>query len=292
MSLSLDVDVALVTCASLPEPDIDEPLLVDALAARGLNVRVWAWDDPKVDWSRARLAVLRSTWNYHRYLEQFEQWLTQIDRATRLENTLVLVKPNLRKRYLAQLAAAGIPVVPTNVVLASNATPAPELLDPFGHARVVIKPEVSAGSHATIAMEASSRAAAEHLDALRHSGEAALIQPFVESVNSHGERSLVYVDGKLQHAIRKSPRFAGENECVSEGEVEISDAERECAERVLATLPSTTRPPLYARVDLALDERGAPQLMELELIEPSLFLKQSPSTLNAFADAIAQRIPT
>jgi hypothetical protein len=109
-----------------------------------------------------------------------------------------------------------------------------------------------------------------------------MVQPYVRSVDGHGERCLVFLDGELSHAIRKNPRFADGHESVS-GPVPVDADERAAAESILKLVNA---PLLYARVDLARDEQGTPRLMELEVIEPSLFLMQHPPAIERFADAI------
>ena len=115
-------------------------------------------------------------------------------------------------------------------------------------------------------------------------GPHVMVQPYVRSVDGHGERSLVFIDGKLSHAIRKTPRFGTDHERVSEA-MPIDEIERSFAERVMACVDTEL---LYARVDIARDERGAPMVMELELIEPSLFLRQHPPAAVLLATAIVR----
>jgi glutathione synthase/RimK-type ligase-like ATP-grasp enzyme len=113
-----------------------------------------------------------------------------------------------------------------------------------------------------------------------------MVQPYIESVEGHGERAVVWIDGEITHAIRKSPRFSGQEESVSDGLLVASD-ERELALAALATVSSRL---LYGRVDIVRDERGVPLVMELELIEPSLFLKQSDRALERFVTAVVTRV--
>jgi hypothetical protein len=286
----MSCDVALVTCRDLPELDPDDRPLAAALAARGLAVAIVAWDDPSFDWRAVRLALLRNPWDYFHRLEEFLAWAERVERATRLENPLAVVRWNLHKGYLVELAARGAPVVPT--VLARRG----EGFDVAGHAAaagwgdVVVKPAVSADSWETHVVPAGERAAAQgHVDRLLAARDV-VVQPFLAAVESAGERCLVFLDGSYSHAVRKNPitrggRWAG----VPEGTpVVAAPDELAAAERVLAA--AALGPLLYARVDLVRDGGGEPRLLELELAEPTLFLADSPSGLARLADAVVRRV--
>lgn len=269
--------VALATCRPLPEPDPDEPLLLDALRARGADPVLAAWDDPDVDWRSFDLTVVRSTWNYHLAPDAFLRW---IDRAPRLVNPAAALRWNVHKRYLADLEARGVPVVPTAHLPRGDA----RRLADFPWDTAVIKPAISAGSFETIRVGPADRARGDAHLARLLAGRDVLVQPYLASVERRGERALVWIDGAWTHAVRKNPRFGADAESVSPA-LPIDPDERAFADRVLAAAP---RGLLYARVDLALDDAGALRLMELELIEPSLFLLQFPPALNRLADAIVR----
>ena len=282
------LEVAIASCTTLPEPDPDEAPLARALAAAGIRSQVLPWDVPDRQWPAAPLTVLRSTWNYTRDREGFLAWATDVERVSRLQNPLPVVRWNTHKRYLLDLQRRGLPVTPTELV-PQNAPAGPSLtraLDRHGWRRVVIKPAVSAASYRTLLLEAADlpRATA-HLAHVLESADA-LIQEYLPSVEDHGERALVFIDGELTHAVRKSPRFQGEEEHVSEA-VPFSQAEAALAARALYDLPG---PLLYARVDMAPGPHGEPLLMELELTEPSLFLCQCPAAMERLVRAIAREL--
>lgn len=304
------LDVALVTYSHRSQLDLrldmDQPALLAALQARGLRAEAWGWDDPDVDWSATRLAVVRSTWNYYRVYADFLRWIERAGALTRLHNPPAVLRGNSRKTYLRELAAAGIPTVPT--VFIGSAEPLDraglcELLSQRGWERAVIKPQVSAGSFRTYAFDRtellgeggslSARGAAiDELLAASTQGlslgeEALMVQPFVRSVTDYGERCLIFIDGECTHAVRKAPRFADHGEFAA-SLVEPAEDELRCARAVLEALGPDR--PLYARVDLARDEAGGPVLMELELIEPYLFLASHPPAAERFAEAIAARV--
>ena len=194
---------------------------------------------------------------------------------------------NAKKTYLAELEKRGVDIVPTEFVLRGAARTArvADILGERGWDEVVIKPVVSAGSFRTERFSSATVPAAQaFLDALVADRDA-MVQRWMPSVETYGERSLVWIDGAVTHAIRKTPRFAGGDERVSD-EVAIADDERAFAERALAPFASEL---LYARVDMVRDGEGTLRIMELELIEPSLFFAQSKPALDRFVSALARR---
>ena len=278
--------VALATASKIGKEDFDLPPLLHALAEAGVEARVLAWDVPgdQAGFAGARLCVLRSTWNYIQNYDRFLPWIDWCGHATTLLNPAPIVRWNSHKQYLFELQARGIPIVPTRLLRRGSA-PAPALAEAIAAwGQVVIKPAVSAGSFGTIFVGAADQAAGQaHLATLLAERDM-LLQRYEPSVNDHGERSLVWIDGVIGHAVRKSPRFVGQGERVSNLAVPIADDERAVAEQALAEVP---RPLLYARVDLVRDAAGRPHLMELELIEPSLFFAQNLASATRMAAAIA-----
>ncbi|MFN3200851.1 MAG: RimK family alpha-L-glutamate ligase [Bradymonadia bacterium] len=260
-------DITLVTCAHLPEPDPDAAPLSAALEAAGLSHRWVAWDDSSVDWSTSPLTVIRSTWNYYSDPAGFEAWLDTTAAVTTVLNPPSLVKWNLHKAYLAALIGAGVPVTPTVYLPAGVSLDLTDLCAEKGWAHVVVKPAISAGSH-----ETHFGAPAELLEVARRLGPTTdlMVQPFIESVNTYGERSLIWIDGELTHCVLKRPRFSGEDESVL-GPHPIAPEEAEVAEMALAAIPVALGQPRYARIDLVRNDADAPMVAELELIEPSLF---------------------
>ncbi|HEV7554271.1 MAG TPA: hypothetical protein VGO00_02385 [Kofleriaceae bacterium] len=268
--------VRIATCAQLPEADTDEAPLMTALAAAGIDASLVAWDDPRADWETPIPTVLRSTWNYAQQADAFLAW---IDRAAgTMINPRDVVHDNIHKRYLVTLASRGVPVVPTTIVERGGAYAA------IDAPRIVVKPEVGCASFETHVFAPDDPAAAVHVARLAKAG-AVLVQPYVDSVDSYGERSIVWIDGELTHAIRKTPRFSGDDERI-EGPFPIADDERDVA---LAALAPYVDRILYGRVDLARDASGRPMVMELELIEPSLFLARHPPALDRFIRGLVRR---
>jgi len=281
------VDIALVTCVELPDPDRDMAPLEAAVRAAGLSCAVVAWDDPSVDWSRFRLTLLRATWNYPLMRDAFLDWAARVDAVSRLWNPLALVRWSSHKRYLLDLEARGIPITPTVLVPQGSGLTLGEIVDARGWDEVVVKPAVSAGSYRTIRTSLTRlRQGEEHLRDLVAERDV-LVQRYLPSVEGPGERAIVWIDGALTHAVRKSPRFEGDREQVSPMAMSIAPAEAALAERALATVDM---PMLYGRVDVAPGPDGRPVVMELELVEPSLFFPQSPAALDRMVRALAREL--
>lgn len=282
---TMRLELRIATTRPLPEPDVDEPLLLEALAARGIQARMAAWRDPLEAWDDPIPTLIRSPWDYIHHLPSFLQWVQRAQRACVLWNPAEVVLENAHKRYLVDLAEQGLPVVPTWCIAQNSTVDLERGWQQRAWSSIVIKPAVGAGSFATQRYRWEERShAVQHLAELLPKVDV-LVQPYLPSVEGHGERALVVIEGQLQHAVRKSPRFLGMEESVSEA-VEIHADERELALRVLQRYP----PLLYARVDVARDEQGNPQIMELELIEPSLFLRQNPRALARLADSVLERL--
>ncbi|WP_084079402.1 RimK family alpha-L-glutamate ligase [Demequina sp. NBRC 110057] len=256
--------IAIVTTVDLAEPDADELLLLPHLP----EAELVAWDNPDVDWSTYEVAILRSTWNYTERLDDFLAWASKVSGLTRLVNPLETIVWNTDKRYLDDLAARGIPVVPTAFVAPG------ETADALAGS-VVVKPSVGAGSAGAALFHDDPEAAAAHLASLHADGRVAMIQPYLAQVDEAGETALIYLGGRFSHAARKAAILSADmtnstglyaDEKITR--CEPTEAERALADRVVATLPEGLA---YARVDLLPTDDG-PVVLELELTEPSLFL--------------------
>lgn len=292
--------VALVTCLDMPRPDADLPILVRAFAERGACAEIVPWEDARVAWDGFDAALVRSTWNYVGRYREFHAWIDRVAAATRLLNPRGAMLWNLHKRYLAELAAAGIDVVPTEVVLHGVDPGWEELFARFGD--LVVKPAVSAGSFATIRVRKGDAAAAR-AHRMAHLERDLLVQPLLASVVAHGETNLVHFGGRFSHAIHKGARWDGDAE-QSRGVVEPEADELALAARVLAHVDAHGRaarsshadgphghgwdgaPLAYARVDVARGADGRPLLMELEIVEPSLFLDRAPAQAALLVEAV------
>lgn len=282
-------DVRLVTATDRADHDAESPRVLEGLRRLGLRGELAAWDDPRVDWAAARAHVIRSTWNYSEQPAAFLGWTERVAAVSVLWNPAPVVCGNVHKRYLVGLAARGLPTLETEVVERAAPRRLADVARARGWSEVVVKPAVGGGGRGALRTRADAAPGETHLARLLAAGDA-LVQPYVDAIEREGERSLVYFGGALRFAVRKLPR-PGEFRVQEHlgGETRpwtASAAERALADAALATLDA---PLLYARVDLVLID-GAPQLSELELIEPSLYLEHMPGGHDAFARVIAETL--
>jgi glutathione synthase/RimK-type ligase-like ATP-grasp enzyme len=281
--------IALATYANAPSLAPDDQLLLPALSAAGIDAEPAVWSDESVIWETFDGVVIRSCWDYHLRLDEFQEWLDRLD-ASRLPvwNAPSLVTWNWNKRYLADLAARGVPTIETRIVPRGDVAGLLEAAESWD--RFVVKPAVSASGFETHALRRPrTNADRETLERVLSLGDA-LVQPFVAEVPRDGELSFVFIDGALSHAAIK--RASGDEFRVQVehgGSVAPIDADAAIAEQAKAVLAALPEVPLYARVDgVAID--GSFLLMELELIEPNLFLELRPEAPALFAEALARRL--
>ncbi len=276
--------------AFLTLEDRGDYVIDDALAVAELGLRGWRVDEVPwrrdADWRSFDAVVIRTTWDYQRDLDGFLAKLAAIEATgARLANDLALVRWNARKTYLRDLAARGVPVVPTRWGEGLDADGVRGLCASLGEC--VIKPVVSANADDTYRVAPGLADADAEGIAARFAARAWMAQPFVRSVVDEGERSAFYFGGAYSHAIVKVPR-AGDFRVQEEHGGSITAvapdaALRAAADRVMAALGPA---PLQARVDLVRLDDGSLALMELEAIEPSLYFRAHPGAARNFADAL------
>lgn len=290
--------IGLATCAALPDGWPDDRLLAEALRERGAEARFAVWDDPGVDWPSFDLVMIRSTWDYTRRRAGFLDWARSIGGA--LHNPAAVLEWNSDKRYLGDLTAAGVATVPTRYV--EPGEPLPDL-----EGEVVVKPTVSAGARDTGRFGPGRHDSARGLlGRIAADGRTAMLQPYLDGVEELGETSIVAFDATESHVLKKRPVLgADEIAPVQEGEITAAKAmfdpelvgpgaagaaERSLAERVLGELQRRFSVlPLYARIDMIPGPDGAPVLIELEAVEPSLYLGTQPGSEARLAEAILKR---
>ena len=243
--------------------------------------------------------MVRSTWDYTGRLEEFRAWTDSV--GERLRNPAELLRWNSDKRYLADLGLAGIPSVPTRFV-----EPGGEVGELVGE--VVVKPVISAGGRDTGRFRPPVHDEARGLLArLGEAGRTAMVQPYLGAVDERGETALVFVAGEFSHALRKRAVLApdevapvrddalGAAEAMYDEDLvrasESTEAERALGARVVEYIAERFgATPLFARVDLVPGPGGEPVVMEIEAIEPCLYLHESPRTAERLAEAIAAEI--
>src|ERR1700743_1316244 len=279
--------VAFATYANLPEGWDD-----DRETARLAGAEFVVWDDPAVDWEAYDRVVVRSVWDYSRRIDEFLAWCAAVG-PERLRNPPDLIAFDSDKRYLSEL---GVAIAPTRFVAPCD--PLPVL-----SGAVVGKANFSAGARDTGRFSHSAHAEALALvERIRASGRVALVQSYLADVDRGGETALVFIASELSHVLHKRPVLRGEgvaplgDDLHGPAAVMLEDdlvstpsaapAKREFATTVMATVVDRFGTPLYARVDVAHDADGRPVLMELEAIQPCLYLALVPGTAERFARAL------
>jgi glutathione synthase/RimK-type ligase-like ATP-grasp enzyme len=281
--------LAWVTTRGARGLDEDEPIALAALARTGVTVEVVDWDDPQVRWADHDRVLLRSAWDYPQHLSRFLDWVDTAAAVSDLVNPPATVRWNLDKQYLAELAEDGVPITPTVFV-----HPGDTVKFPAG--RFVVKPAVGAGSRDVAWYEPDERdQAARHVARLHASGQTVLVQPLLASVGRDGEWPMVFLGGTFSHAANKrvvvpqagaiETLFADETNTphvADPDQIAVATAAVDAVSRRLGT-------PTYARVDLVRDDDGRYCVLEVELIEPSLFLPFADTTAaDRFADVVVR----
>lgn len=279
--------LALVTCNAHPQVAADDCALQAALEVAGIGSVGAAWNDPDVDWRGFDAVVLRSTWDYHTQYPAFEHWLARLETAgVHVLNPVATLRWNADKRYLTQLAAMGVHVIPTQAVAGRE-------LAALVHRRtgesLVIKPTISGNSWHTVQGVAGSAGLRARMQALPVE-LTYLVQPYLPEIRTRGEWSLVYFDGRFSHAVRKVPgpgdyRVQSDFGGTASAAVPDADVLRDAQRCLHAVARLGHGGHVYARIDGIAGE-GRFQLMEVELIEPNLFLRTSETAAARFAQAI------
>jgi glutathione synthase/RimK-type ligase-like ATP-grasp enzyme len=283
--------VAFAASRDMLALDAGWPLLRDAVAGVGLEPTVAAWEDATVDWAAFDLVVANYTWGYVLRRERFLEWAETVAARTRLVNPEPVLRWNSDKSYLADLAAAGVPTVPTTRV-PPGAGWEPPARD------YVIKPSVSSGAiEAARYVAQGVEAARAHVERLHRLGQTVLVQPYLRGVDDGGETALVHFGGGFSHALGKDALLepdAGTIFGLWERQVVTPRSARAdqhaVAERALRAVHERVGPTAYARVDLVDGDDGHPVVMEVELVEPSLFLDLAPGAAERLADVLRGRL--
>jgi hypothetical protein len=263
-------------------------MLLAELGRLGIEARPLVWDDPAVDWSVPKVCVIRETWDYHHRRDEFVAWAARVGEQTTLLNSSDVVRWNTHKGYLRELEERGVPIVPTAWLSSGGDADLPDIMSSKRWDEVVIKPAVSASAFETIQVATDRIAEGQaHIDRLLPTRDL-MVQPFISSVRDYGERSLIFVDGELTHAVRRTPALHPE-EGMEHWQATLVQPTPEEAGMALFALLAAGYSTLYARVDMVRDEANQVRLMELELVEPSLFLTLAPHAARRLAEAISNK---
>lgn len=283
------MNIAFVTSSEHADLTADDRLAVAELAGRRATVKAAVWNDPAVPWGDFDTIVIRSTWDYHHSADEFRAWIGRLEAlGAPVWNPPAVVRWNMEKTYLRDLAAAGIPVVPTEWLARGSRPDLGALLDRRGWLDAVVKPVISAAATRTWRVSRTSVAEIEARLAESLDVGDVMVQPFIPEIQTKGEWSLMFFAGEFSHAVRKMPLdgdfrvqtgFGGRSAVEHPG-----DAVLHAVRNVLDAAP---KPWLYVRVD-GIETAAGYLLLELEMLEPSLFLAQNPAAPARFADAIVR----
>ena len=269
----------------------EDALVIEALAARGIAARRVSWSRPEVDWSRFSCAVFRTTWDYFDRFAEFSAWLDRVQAEVPLFNPPALVRWNLDKHYLLDLEARGIHTVPSVFLERGSTQSLAAAMDAHALSEAVIKPAVSGAARHTYRV---TRAEADEHEAtlaalLRE--EAMMLQPFQREIVEQGETTLVVMDGRFTHGLRKVAK-AGDFRVQDDhgGTVHAYTPTPEEIAFAEWAMAACDPQPLYGRVDLVRDNDGALAVMELELVEPELWFRLCPDAAQRLADGLVQRL--
>ena len=283
--------LAFATMLNLAHDTGDETLLADAFAKRGIQASLAAWDNPEVDWRIFDMVLIRSTWNYYQQHEAFSAWLDKLEQlGVPLYNPAAMVRGNMHKSYLLDLAAAGANVVETRLFPKGSQLDLAEVLAQTGWDEAVVKPAISATAYNTRRFTARETQHQQAFVSELLRDNDVLLQPFMTEVVDAGELSLLYFGGRFSHAVVKQAR-AGDFRVQENfgGSVTPFNPSPEILAQADAIVAAIVGDSLYARVDVILSQSQL-LLMELELIEPQLFISQFPESADRLVDAMLARI--
>ena len=279
--------VALVTYAQSPNLSQSDELIVKPLKKLGITGNAASWEDPKINWKRFDAVILRSCWNYYKYYPQFLEWLNSLEsQQVRVFNHIDIVRWNSKKTYLRDLASRGVSIVPSVFVEKNQITNLKELMREKSWNNVVVKPLIGAEAQGVFRVKSTHDLFAQTKFNALVASSGAVVQPMMKEIMEIGEYSFVFLRGAFSHAVNKLPRKGEFRAQYYLGSTEtLVKADASHIMQASEILTSSRADSLYARVD-AIVKNGKLVLMELELIEPHLFLDLYPPAADTFARAI------
>lgn len=264
--------------------------LLPLLKSLGINITAEVWDDPNLNWNDYNVALLKTPWDYHEKYEQFRKWLDMLKaKNVRLLNDFDIVRWNMDKHYLGEMAALGLNTIPTIFLDKGWAGELAALFDELQKTELIIKPVISAGSKNTIILKKESAALQRsNVEAFLQEGDY-MVQPLMHEVQE-GEWSFIFFNGKYSHTIIKKPKagdfrvqhaYGGSIMPAQPSQAEIDEAN--------VFVQQFAKNTFYARVD-GLKVDGRFMLMELELIEPYLYLAYAEGAVERYCEALQERL--
>ena len=288
--------IALASCSNLPGWEIDDAPFHASLEKQGVELAHPCWDDLEVDWSTYDACVIRTTWDYMDRQEAYVAWAERVAAQIPFFNPPEIIRWNTKKTYLKDLAERGVPIAPTVFLEPGETVDVAGLMRDNDWKRGFIKPVVGATARETLRFSlAEADSAQQHLERLLKT-EGMMVQPYLSSVEEVGELSALFLGGRFSHAVRKVPQPGDyrvqDDFGAKDFPVELSPSQMALAVNIVeeASRFSPTGELLYARVDWLTDDSGALVLTELELVEPSLFFRHSPTAADQFAQALIRSI--
>lgn len=270
---------------------LEDKLIIDALEAIGLNIYRTNWDNPDFDWSTTKYALFRATWDYFERFEEFSIWLDEVSKKTKLINPAEQINWNMDKHYLRDLEAKGINIVKTNFIEIGDKCSLTKLIEESSWDHIILKPAISGGARHTYNIKPGEAHQYEAIFKELIAEEAMLIQPFINSIVDKGEVSFMVFGGKYSHAVLKKAK-AGDFRVQDDhgGTVHHYAASAQEIEFVQDVMAKCDTTPVYGRVDVAWDNEGSLALVELEIIEPELWFRESIKSAEMLADAVKSYI--
>lgn len=283
--------LAVATCQQHPLGVADDTPLIAALQQRFTDVKVLPWDS-HADWSEFDACLLRSVWDYHERLDEFNHWVSQVSKQTQLINPAEVLVWNQNKHYLAELADFGITIAPTHWLSTAQAVDLTQLIGLHQTQQFFLKPVVAADSSGTLKFDATSAGltlAEQHLATWLPQVDM-MLQPYFDTVETFGETSAIYFAGNGSHAVRKIPVKGDYRVQDTFGATDVSHrlnaSEMALSKACLDYLSQRFGDLVYARFDFLHDAAGCVYLNEAELIEPSLFFSHEPKAAESMAQAL------
>lgn len=278
------IDIGLITCSAYPDLQKDYLLLQTELSNRGHVVKSIIWNDNTVDFSNITNLIFCSVWDYHSHYDSFNNWLDQTEKLSNIINKPEIVRWNIDKYYLKHFEQNDIPVIPT---LWLDTSTDHYCLDKLNWRDVVIKPAIGAGSSGMkrFNLDTEKEGALNHIESLSLKSKV-MVQPYLKSADIRGETALIYFNGNFSHCVSRpmaGHQAAPDREVEEASYVEPTKKQLNIGEAVINSLPFT---PAYIRVDLLEDERQEDLVLEVEMVEPTLFLCKAPQSAILYANAL------
>lgn len=270
---------------------LEDRLLREAMETLGMKITRKSWDDLNFDWSSSKFIIFRATWDYFERYKEFSAWLNKVGKLTTLLNSEKIIRWNIDKHYMLDLQKEGVHICETYFIEQGETASLSTLSKKYNLQHFVLKPCVSGGAWHTYNIDRKNIADHEDIFSELIAGEAMMLQPFQHNIVSKGEISMMVMNGKFTHAVLKIAKagdfrvqddFGGSVHDYAPSPDEIAFAEH--------AVKSCIEIPIYARVDVFLDNQSRLALAELELIEPELWFRNHPPAAMELAKGIKKRV--